>query len=64
MSKAFPLPIGSEERYRLKLRGDFYDVMNHPNFSQPNSTVGSAATGTITSTLSSRQIQLGLSLLF
>jgi hypothetical protein len=64
MSKGFPLPIGTEERYRLKLRGDFYDVMNHPNFSQPNSTVGSAATGTITSTISSRQVQLGLSLLF
>jgi Carboxypeptidase regulatory-like domain len=64
MSKGFPLPIGSEERYRLKLRGDFYDVMNHPNFSQPNSTVGSAAAGTITSTISSRQIQLGLSLFF
>jgi outer membrane receptor protein involved in Fe transport len=64
MSKAFPLPIGTEDRYRLNLRGDFYDVMNHPNFGQPNGTVGSAATGTITSTVSSRQIQLGLSLLF
>ena len=64
MSKNFPLPIGTEDRYRMNLRGDFYDVMNHPDFGQPNSTVGSAATGTITSAVSSRQIQIGLNLIF
>jgi hypothetical protein len=71
MGKQFPLPIGAEKQYHLDLRGDFYNVLNHPNFAQPNSTVGSAATGTIraiaysnTNNNPSRQIQVGLSLNF
>jgi hypothetical protein len=71
MSKKFALPIGNEERYHMDLRGDFYNLLNHPNFAQPNSTIGSAATGTITAIAysntnnnPSRQIQVGLSLNF
>jgi hypothetical protein len=71
MGKQFFLPIGTEKRYHVDLRGDFYNVLNHPNFAQPNSTVGSAATGTITAIAYSntnnnpaRQIQVGLSLNF
>jgi hypothetical protein len=71
MGKQFPLPIGTEKRYHMDLRGDFYNVLNHPNFAQPNSTVGSAATGKITAIAFSntnnnpaRQIQVGLSFVF
>jgi hypothetical protein len=71
MNKQFWLPIGSERRYHMDLRGDFYNLLNHPNFAQPNGTVGSAATGTITAIAysntnnnPSRQIQVGLSLNF
>lgn len=71
MNKQFLLPIGTETRYHLDLRGDFYNLLNHPNFAQPNNTVGSAATGTITAVAYSnannnpaRQIQVGLTLNF
>ena len=33
--KQFFLPIGTEKRYHLDLRGDFYNVLNHPNFVSP-----------------------------
>jgi len=69
--KQFSLPIGSEGRYHLDLRADVYNALNHPNFAQPNSTIGSAATGTIiavaysnTNNNPARQIQLGLALHF
>jgi Carboxypeptidase regulatory-like domain/TonB dependent receptor len=69
--KRFSLPIGTENRYHMDLRGDFYNLLNHPNFAQPNNTIGSAAAGTITAIAysnannnPSRQIQVGLDLNF
>lgn len=71
VNKKFVIPIGLESRYHVDFRADFYNAFNHPNFAQPNATVGSAATGTITATAysnpnnnPSRQIQLGLVLNF
>ena len=71
VNKKFIIPIGSESRYHVDFRADFYNAFNHPNFAQPNATVGSAATGTITATAysnpnnnPSRQIQLGLAFKF
>ena len=71
LNKKFVLPIGTEGRYHVDFRADFYNAFNHTNFAQPNATVGSAATGTITATAfsnpnnnPSRQIQLGLILNF
>ncbi|MHB8502473.1 MAG: TonB-dependent receptor domain-containing protein [Candidatus Acidiferrales bacterium] len=71
VSKQFRIPIGGEDRTHLQLRGDFFNICNHPNFAQPNATVGSAAFGTITALAYSntnnnpaRQIQLGLVLSF
>ena len=37
------------ERVNLELRFEGYDIMNHPNFSDPNTTVTSSAFGTVTS---------------
>jgi hypothetical protein len=37
------------ERINLELRFEGYDIMNHPNFSDPNTTVTSSAFGTVTS---------------
>jgi hypothetical protein len=65
--KRFSLPIGSDDRDYLNFRADVDNALNHPNFAQPNSTIGSAATGTITAvtnTNPARQIQLGLELHF
>jgi hypothetical protein len=59
--KAVPLT----ERIRLQIRGEIFNVFNHPNFDQPNLTSTSASFGQIFNTLgrtigfgTSRQIQL------
>ncbi len=55
------------ERWKVQFRGEFFNIFNHPNFGNPNSTFvpGSTVFGNIT-TLSSnmRQTQFGLKVLF
>jgi len=53
------------DRVTFQLRGEFFNFMNHPNFAQPASTLGSSGFGEIFNTLgrtigfgTSRQIQL------
>ncbi len=48
-----------ESKY-LQFRGDFFNALNHPDFNRPNSTMGSAAYGTISGASPSRSVQLGL----
>jgi hypothetical protein len=43
VSKQFAI----RERTKLELRFEGYDLMNHPNFSDPNTTVTSSAFGTV-----------------
>jgi hypothetical protein len=67
------------ERTRVQFRVDAFDLLNHPNYGQPNSTIGNFATlgqttnafGTISSTRqptgdsgSSRQLQFALKMMF
>jgi len=53
------------DRVQAQLRADFFNALNHPNFSAPNLTPTSAAFGTITSQANlPRTIQLGLRLTF
>jgi hypothetical protein len=68
LAKKFPL----SERLNLLFRAEFFNVFNHTNFNTPNPVVFTSATGgpsptagviTATST-ASRQIQLGLKLLW
>jgi hypothetical protein len=59
--------VSFKERYSLDIRGDFFDIFNHPNWGVPNTTVGSPQFGYITGTVTpggQRIIQLGASLHF
>jgi len=67
LSKAIRLT----SRAKMQLQADVFNVLNHPNLGQPGRIVGSPNFGVITNTRfppgdsgSSRQIQLGLRLLF
>jgi hypothetical protein len=59
--KSFVLPY---REMHLQFRAEFFNAFNHTNFTAPNGDLSSAAFGTITSTFTPRQIQLGLKLYF
>lgn len=57
VSKAFPMFL---EGHRLHLRGEAFNVMNRPNFGDPNATLNSPAVGRITSAADGRIMQVAL----
>lgn len=64
VGKRFMLP-SLREGTNLQVRGEFYNVTNTPYFNNPNTTIGSATVGRITSVSNSpRQVQLALKLEF
>jgi hypothetical protein len=52
------------EGMSLQFRMDASDILNHPNFGQPNANIGAQGAGTITTALNSRTLQLGARLTF
>ena len=51
--------FGSEERYQLSFRAQFFDVFNRHHWGTPNLTMGSALFGHVTSVSGNRYGQLG-----
>jgi hypothetical protein len=63
LQRLFPLPL--RESLRLEFRAEAFNIFNTPQLGQPGVTLGNASFGAIGSTSRpSRQIQLGLKLLF
>jgi len=55
--RTFRLPI--RENTEFQLRGEAFNLMNHPEFSTPNTTLGTSTTGTISGTsINNRIIQI------
>ena len=48
------------ENHFIELRGEFFNIMNHVNFGDPNTNFSSTAFGQVTTATSARQIQLAL----
>jgi hypothetical protein len=52
------------ERYRLQIRADMFNSLNHTNYGNPDSNIESANFGRITSTAGAREIQLNARFVF
>jgi hypothetical protein len=62
-------PLSSAENRSLQFRAEIFNVLNTPQFNNPNASIGNAAAGTITAAgqpalfqRTSREIQLALKL--
>jgi hypothetical protein len=61
LAKYFPI----REGMNLQFRGEFFNLLNHPNWGLPGTTFGTATFGRITSTTGDpRTLQFALKLLF
>ncbi len=53
------------ERFKAEFRGEFFNVLNHPNMGQPINSITSTAFGSIQATSgNSRQLQFALKIFF
>jgi hypothetical protein len=52
------------EQVNVQFRAEFFNLLNHPNFGSPGTTVGTSGFGVISSDAGPRTIQFGLKILF
>jgi len=50
------------ERFRLQLRGEFFDAFNHPRFTNPDTNLGDANFGVVSGAFAPRDVQIALKL--
>jgi hypothetical protein len=60
LMRNFPI----RERLNLQFRGEFYNAMNHPNFKNPNTTIGNISYGKITSDNGARVMEVAVRIFF
>ncbi len=62
---SFAKKFALTEKYKLEFRSEFFNIPNHPSFSNPSSSLSSSTFGKITGTaVSARQIQFALRFAF
>ena len=68
---SFVKNMALNERFKIQLRSEFFNILNHPQFQQPGHFVGQSTLGLSTATIirsdgttSARQIQLAMKLIF
>jgi hypothetical protein len=65
VSRSFPVPFGpNAEAQKLQFRADFFNLLNHANFSNPVPSVSSTTYGRILSAQDPRILQLALKFIF
>jgi len=63
LHRFFPIPL--RESLKLEFRGEFFNFLNHPEFSTPAVILNLPSTGQITTTsIPNRQVQFALKLLW
>jgi hypothetical protein len=60
VSKNFPIT----ENVRLQYRGEFFNILNHPNFGFPDANISNVTAGVISSAYDGRNVQMALRLIF
>ena len=60
LMRNFPI----RERLNIQLRGEFYNAMNHPNFKNPNTTIGNINYGKITGDNGARVMEVAVRVFF
>ncbi len=52
------------ERWKIDVRADFFNIMNHANWNNPSNTMSSATFGQVTAFGSPRIIQMAMKVYF
>jgi hypothetical protein len=52
------------ERWKLELRADFFNIMNHANWNNPTTGITSSTFGEVTAFGTPREIQMAMKLYF
>jgi len=64
LSRTFELAKDENTRWKLDVRADFFNIMNHANWNSPSAAISSSTFGQVTGFGSPRQIQMALKLHF